>query len=79
MASKITEKGKCKSQRGDNETGFVKQEVPWPQNVILGDINKSRVSCDCLSISQWVSGFATIIHDKKNLQTKQSMLVYFVE
>ena len=38
---KITEKGKCKSQRGGNETVFVKQEVPWPQNVILGSSTKS--------------------------------------
>ena len=37
----ISDKGKCKSQRGGNETVFVKQEVSWPQNVILGAINKS--------------------------------------
>ena len=76
---KITEKGKCKSQRGGSETVFVKQQVPWTQNCILGGSNKSRVSYDSLSISQWVSGFATIIHDEKNLQTKQNMLECLAE
>ena len=32
----ISDKGKCKSQRGGSETVFVKHEVPWPQKVILG-------------------------------------------
>ena len=48
----ISDKGKYKSQRGGSETVFVKQEVPWPQNVILGCSNKSRVSYDNLSISK---------------------------
>ena len=26
----ISDKGKCKSQRGGGETVFVKHEVPWP-------------------------------------------------
>ena len=62
-----------------SETVFVKCAVPWPQNVILGGSNKSRVSYDSLSISQWVSGFATIIRDEKDLQTKQNMLEYMAE
>ena len=32
----ISDKGKCKSQRGGSETVFVEHNVPWPQNVILG-------------------------------------------
>ena len=75
----ISDKGKCKSQQGGGETVFVKHEVPWPQNVILGGSNKSRVSYGSLSISQWVSGFAMIIHDEKDLQTKQNMLEYMAE
>ena len=68
------DKGKLKSQRGGSETVFVKREVPWPQNFILGGSTKSRVSYDSLSISQWVSGFATIIKDEENAQVKQNML-----
>ena len=75
----ISDKGKCKSQGGGSETVFVKHEVPGPQNVILGGSNKSRVSYDSLSISQWVSGFATIICDEKDLQIKQNMLEYMAE
>ena len=75
----ISDKGKCKSQRGGGETVFVKHEVPWPQNIILGGSNKSRVSYDSLSMSQWVSGFTTIIRDEKDLQTKQNMLEYKAE
>ena len=61
----LSQKGKCKSQCGGSETVFVKKEIPWPQNYILGGNLKSRVSYDNLSISQWVSGFATIIRDEK--------------
>ena len=61
-----SDKGKCKSQRGENETGFfVKNEIPWPQNSIFRRISKTRVSYDNLSISHWVLGFASIIKDKK--------------
>ena len=45
----------------------------------LGGSNKGKVSYDNLSISQWVSGFATIIRDEKNLQTKHNMLEYLAE
>ena len=74
-----SEKGKLKSQRGGSETVFVKKEVPWPQNYILGGSTKSRVNYDSLSISQWVSGFATIVKDEKNVQVKQNMLEYLSE
>ena len=70
------EKGKLKSQRGGSETVFVKKEVPWPQNFILGGSTRARVNYDSLSISQWVSGFATIVKDEKNPETKQNMLEY---
>ena len=75
----ISQKGKCKSQRGGSETVFVKKEIPWPQNYILGGSTKSRVSYDNLSISQWVSGFASIIRDEKDLNIKQCMLEYLSE
>ena len=70
------EKGKLKSQRGGSETVFVKKEVPWPQNFILGGSTRARFNYDSLSISQWVSGFATIVKDEKNPEIKQNMLEY---
>ena len=75
----LSHKGKCKSQRGGSETVFVKKEIPWPQNYILGGSSKNRVSYDNLSISQWVSGFASIIRDEKDPNVKQCMLDYLTE
>ena len=40
---------------------------------------KSRVTYDNLSLSQWVSGFATIIKDEQDLETKNKMLEYLAE
>ena len=73
------DKGKLKSQRGGTETVFVKKEVPWPQNYILGGTIKSRLSYDSLSIFQWVSGFAMIIRDESDIDVKQNMLEYLSE
>ena len=74
-----TEKGKSKSQRGGSETVYVKREIPWPQNFILGGSTRNRVSYDSLSIGQWVSGFSTIIRDEKDPKIKQNMLEYLSE
>ena len=65
------EKDKFKSQRGGSETIWVKKEVAWPHNHVLGESLKNRVTYDNLTISQWVSGFATIIRDENDLATKK--------
>ena len=36
----LNESGKLKSQRGGNDTVFVKRQVPWPQNFVLGETIK---------------------------------------
>ena len=71
------DKGKLKSQRGGGggggtQTVFVKKEILWSQNYILGGTNKSRVTYDSLSISQWVSGFTTIIKDEQNAKLSKT-------
>ena len=58
--AKINEQGKLRSQRGGVDNVWVKMEVPWPQNHILGASNKTRVPYDSLSMSQSVAGFAQI-------------------
>ena len=73
------DKGKFKSQRGGSETIWVKNEVAWPHNFVLSGNAKSRVTYDNLSLSQWVSGFATIIKDEQDLETKNKMLEYLAE
>ena len=72
----INESGKFKSNRGGLETVFVKKEVPWPQSYILGGSNKGRVSYDALSMSQWVAGFAQIIREESDQNTRDNMLDY---
>ena len=75
----LNEAGKSKSQRGGNEIVWVKRQVPWPQNFVLGGNNKSRISYDALNWCQWVSGFATIAREEKNLDIKNAMLEYLSE
>ena len=75
----LNEAGKSKSQRGGNEIVWVKRQVPWPQNFVLGENNKSRISYDALNWCQWVSGFATIAREEKNVDVKNAMLEYLSE
>ena len=73
----MSNQGKFKSQRGDTkDTVWCEKEVPWPHNYIIAGTNKNRTSYDSLSMSQWVSGFSTIIHEETNIETKNSMLEY---
>ena len=73
------DKGKFKSQRGGSETIWVKNEIAWPHNFVLSGNMKNRVTYDNLSLSQWVSGFATIIKDENDVETKNKMLEYLSE
>ena len=73
------DKGKFKLQRGGSETIWVKKEVASPHNHVLGGSSKNRVNYDNLTISQWVSGFATIIRDESDLSIKNQMLEYLAE
>ena len=75
----INEQGKFKSQRGGSETVYVKKEVPWPHNFVLGGSKKSRVSYDALSLSQWVAGFSQIIREEPNNDTRNQMLDYLTD
>ena len=77
--AELNEAGKLKSQRGGTDTVWVKKQVPWPQNFVLGGNNKSRMSYDNLSWCQWVSGFAMIAREENNIQTKNAMLDYLSE
>ena len=52
------DKGKFKSQRGGSETIWVKKEVAWPQNHVLGGNSKTRVNYDSL---QLVNGYRDLL------------------
>ena len=75
----LNEAGKLKSQRGVNEIVWIKRQVPWPPNFVLGGNNKSRISYDALNWCQWISGFATIAREETNLDVKNAMLEYLSE
>ena len=75
----INEQGKFKSQRGGSETVYVKKEVPWPHNYVLGGSKKSKISYDALSLSQWVAGFSQIIREESNTDTRNQMLDYLTD
>ena len=79
LAHLSTDQGKLKSQRWGGENIFVKKQVPWPQNHILGGQSKARVSYDGLSWCQWMAGFATIVREESDLDTKNAMLEYLAD
>ena len=72
--AELNEAGKLKLQRGGSDTVWVKKQVPWPQNFVLGGNNKSRMSYDNLSWCQRVSGFTMIAREENNIQIKNAML-----
>ena len=72
----MNEQGKFKSQRRGSETIYVKKEVPWPHNYVLGGSKKSRVSYDVLTLSQWVAGFSQIIREETCTNTRNHILHY---
>ena len=67
----LKKSGKLKSQRGGNDTVFVKSQVPWPQNFVLVGNNKSKISYENLSWCQWVSGCTMIAREESNVDTKK--------
>ena len=73
------EKGKFKSQRGGSETIWVKMKLHGLITLYLVVIQKNRVTYDSLSLSQRVSGFATIIRDENDVEVKSRMLEYLSE
>ena len=71
--------GKYKSQRAGPEVVYVKRQVPWPHNYILGGPDKQRVSYDSLNVYQWVAGYVGIVMDEPDHETKTIMLEHLVD
>ena len=65
-----------KSQCGGKDQVMVKNQVPWPQNHVLADTSKNRVTYDNLSAFQWMSGFCSIIQEESDVKVKNAMLDY---
>ena len=53
----LNEAGKSKSQRGGNKIAWVKRQVPWPQNFVLGGTIKVDFFYDALNLCQWICNY----------------------
>ena len=55
---------------------LIKRKVSWSHEAIWGGVNRTRVTCDQLSISQWVQGFCRYIIDEKDEGRHMQKLSY---
>ena len=70
---------KIKSQRGGPVDVLVKHKIAWPHEAILGGVNRSRLTYDQLSMSQWVQGFCKNTLDETCEQKRESMITYMAD
>ena len=70
---------KIKSKRGGNIDVIVKNRVAWPHEAILGDANRTRLTYDQLSMSQWVQGFCKNVLDEPDQKIREKMIQYMGE
>ena len=66
----MNEQGKFKSQRGGSETVYIKKEVPWPHNYVLG----GSKNLGSPMMSQWIAGFSQIIRKETCTNTRNNMV-----
>ena len=58
---------------------IVKHKVAWPHEPILGGVNRSRMTYDQLSLSQWVQGFCKNILDESDSGKQNKMIAYMAD
>ena len=58
---------------------LVKKKVAWPHEVILGGTNRSRLTYDQLSMSQWVQEFCKNVLDEPDQGIREKMIQYMGE
>ena len=68
--------GKIKSKGGGGGPTevIVKNRMAWPQDAILGGVNRTRVTYDQLSMSQWVHGFCRNVLEEKSENIREKCL-----
>ena len=72
-------KGKLKSKRGGPVDVLVKHKIAWPHEAILGGVNRTRVTYDQLTLSQWVQGFCKNILDESDNRKREKMIAYMAD
>ena len=70
---------KIKSKRGGPVEILVKHKVAWPHEAILGGANRTRLTYDQLSLTQWVQGFCKNVLDEKDEHKREQMITYMSE
>ena len=76
QASGNDNSNKIKSKRGGAVDIIVKHKVTWPHEAILCGANRTLVTYDQLSLSQWVQGFAQNILDETDNGKLKHMISY---
>ena len=57
----------------------MKTKVAWPDETILGFVNRQRINYDQLSLTQWVHGFCQNILDEPSAKRRNVMVAYMGE
>ena len=71
---------KLKSKRGGGSVDvLVEKRVAWPHDVILGGQNRTRVTYDQLSLTQFAQGFIKNVLEEKSEKIREKMLMYFAD
>ena len=76
QSSHSARKLKYKSKRGGDIDVKVRHRVHWPDEAILGEINRQRVGYDQLSLTQWIRGFCRNVLEEKSESRKDIMISY---
>ena len=77
--SGIDRTAKVKSKRGGPVEVMVKHKVAWPHEPILGGVNRSHMTYDQLSLSQWIQGFCKNILDESDSGKQNKMIAYMAD
>ena len=60
-----------KSKRGGSVDVLVEKRVAWPHDVILGGQNRTRVTYDQLSLTQFAQGFIKNVLQEKSEKSRE--------
>ena len=71
--------GKLNLNVGGPMDVIVKNKVAWPHEAILGGINRTRLTYNQLSLTQWVQGFCHNVLDERNNEKREHMISYMAD
>ena len=57
---------------------FVKERVKWPHEFVLAGSTKDRITYNQLNITQWMSGFCSILSNENCQKIRNHMFDYLI-